>query len=86
MSGKLMSVDCARDTWVTHAGFLCPRVQAIVLVRIALECHFGVIQSHWIDEQHFAFDCPAYSHIRSQHLNLLQHCCTIADFVVLRVH
>jgi len=36
------------------------------------------------DEQHFVFDCPAYSHIRSQHLDLLQHCCTIArlyDFV-----
>ena len=26
------------------------------------------------DEQHFVFDCPAYSHIRSQHLDLLQHC------------
>ena len=35
------------------------------------------------DEQHFVFDCPAYlyNHIRSQHLNLLQHCCTIADFM-----
>jgi len=33
------------------------------------------------DEQHFVFDCPAYSHIRSQHLDLLQHCCTIADFI-----
>jgi len=32
-------------------------------------------------EQHFVFDCPAYSHIRSQHLDLLQHCSTIADFV-----
>ena len=35
------------------------------------------------DEQHFVFDCPAYSHIRSQHLGLLQHCCTIADFMTL---
>jgi len=35
------------------------------------------------DEQHFVFDCPAYSHIRSQHLDLLQHCCTIADFIIL---
>jgi len=35
------------------------------------------------DEQHFVFDCPAYSHIRSQHLDLLQHCCTIADFMTL---
>ena len=35
------------------------------------------------DEQHFVFDCPAYSHIRSQHSELLQHCCTIADFVTL---
>jgi len=31
----------------------------------------------------FVFDCPAYSHIRSQHLDLLQHCCTIADFMIL---
>ena len=35
------------------------------------------------DEQHFVFYCPAYSHIRSQHLDLLQHCCTIADFMIL---
>ncbi len=35
------------------------------------------------DEQHFVFDRPAYSHIRSQHLGLLQHCCTIADFMTL---
>jgi len=35
------------------------------------------------DEQHVVFDCTAYSHIRSQHLNLLQHsdCYTIADFM-----
>ena len=43
------------------------------------------------DEQHFVFDCPAYSHIRSQHLqivhfqlDLLQHCwfyCRLYDFV-----
>jgi len=35
------------------------------------------------DKQHFVFDCPAYSHIRSQHLDLLQHCCAIADFMSL---
>jgi len=35
------------------------------------------------DKQHFVFDCPAHSHIRSQHLDLLQHCCTIADFITL---
>ena len=35
------------------------------------------------DEQHFVFDCPAYSHIRSQHLGILQHCRTIADFMTL---
>ena len=26
---------------------------------------------------------PAYSHIRSQHLDLLQHCCTVADCMTL---
>ena len=39
------------------------------------------------DQQHFVFDClgPAYScsHIRSQHWDLLQHCCTIADFMTV---
>ena len=35
------------------------------------------------DEQHFVFDCPAYSHIRSQHLDLLQHCFATADGVTL---
>ena len=35
------------------------------------------------DEQHFVFVCPTHSHIMSQNLDLLQHCCTIADFVTL---
>ena len=35
------------------------------------------------DDQHFVFDCPAYSQIRSQHLDLLQHCCTVKDFMTL---
>ena len=35
------------------------------------------------DEQHFVFDCPGYSHIRSKHLDLVQHCWTIADFMAL---
>ncbi len=35
------------------------------------------------DEQQTVFDCPAYSHIRSQHMDLLQHCCTIAEFLSL---
>ena len=30
------------------------------------------------DEQHFVFDCPAYSHIRSQHST---SCSTVADFI-----
>ena len=29
------------------------------------------------DEQHFVFYCPAYSHIRSQHLDRLQHCTVV---------
>ena len=35
------------------------------------------------DEQHFIFDCPAYNHIRVKHMNLLQYCCTLADFLSL---
>ncbi len=37
------------------------------------------------DEQHFGFDCPAYSHIRSHHmmhLDLLQHCCFLCRIYV----
>ncbi len=35
------------------------------------------------DEQHFVFDCPAYSRTKSRHLDLLQHYCNIADFMSL---
>ena len=31
-------------------------------------------------EQHFVFDCPAYSHIRAKHVDMFQHYCTVADF------
>ncbi len=54
---------------------LCTRTDRLCLVCKSLDC----VE----DEQHFVFDCPAYSHIRSQHLDLLQHCCTIADFTTL---
>jgi hypothetical protein len=33
------------------------------------------------DEQHFVSDRPAHSHDEAQHLDLLQHCCNIADFM-----
>ena len=32
-------------------------------------------------EQHFVFDCSAYSHIRAKHVGLFQHYCTVADFM-----
>ena len=35
------------------------------------------------DEQHCVLSFSAYSHIRSQHLNLLQHW-RLADFITLR--
>ena len=35
------------------------------------------------DEQHFVFDCPAHNHIRSQHLDLLQHCYNVAHFMTV---
>ncbi len=33
------------------------------------------------DEQHFLFDCPGYSQIRSQHLDLLLYYCRLYDVV-----
>ena len=53
-----------------------------ILIDDVLDCALDCV----VDEQHFVFDCPAYSHIRSQHLDLLQHCCAIADFVSLYNH
>ncbi len=35
------------------------------------------------DEQHFAFDCPAYNHIRAKHVNLFQHSYTVASFMFM---
>ena len=42
---------------------------------------FHVIELSWDMYLYviYVFECQAYSHIRSQHLNLLQQCCTIAD-------
>ncbi len=64
-------VDTGRWADGVHLG----RTDRVCLVCRSLDC----VE----DEQHFVFDCPAYSHIRSQHLDLLQHCCTIADFMTL---
>ncbi len=33
------------------------------------------------DEQHFIFDCPAYSHIRKKHANLFQQTCAVPGFI-----
>jgi len=33
------------------------------------------------DEQHFIFDCPAYSHIRTKHASLFQQTRTVPDFI-----
>ena len=43
--------------------------------RGCLVCRLDV----WRSEQHFVFDCPAYSHIRAKHVGLFQHCSTVAD-------
>ena len=37
--------------------------------RVCQVCHAQVVE----DEQHFLFDCPAYSHIRVKHMSLFQH-------------
>ncbi len=63
------------DTGRLADGVHLDRTDRLCLVCKSLDC----VE----DEQHFVFDCPAYSHIRSQHLDLLQHCCTIADFMTL---
>ena len=64
------------DTGRWADGVHLDRTDRLCLVCKSLDC----VE----DKQHFVFDCPAYSHIRSQHLDLLQHCCTIADFMTLR--
>ncbi len=58
------------DTGRWADGVHLDRTDRLCLVCKSLDC----VE----DEQHFVFDCPAYSHIRSQHLDLLQQCCTIA--------
>ena len=45
--------------------------------------HITHCACHHDHQQDFVFNCPTYSHIRSQHLDLLQHCCTFADFMFL---
>ncbi len=63
------------DTGRWADGVHLDRTDRLCLVCKSLDC----VE----DEQHFVFDCSAYSHIRSHHLDLLQHCCTIADFMSL---
>ena len=55
--------------------FHLDRTDRLCLVCKSLDC--------MEDEQHFVFDCPAYSHIRSQHLEPLQHCCTAVPLQTL---
>ena len=33
------------------------------------------------DEHHFLFDCPAYSHIRLQHMHVFERVCTVPEFL-----
>ena len=37
--------------------------------RVCQVCHANIVE----DEQHFLFDCPAFSHIRVRHMSLFQH-------------
>ncbi len=64
-----------------------------IVVHVCFNCHYAAESAdvgpvslkacHACSRWHKLFDCPAYSHVRSQHLDLLQHCCTIADFLTL---
>ncbi len=65
-----LCVDTGRQACTD--GVHLDRTDRLCLVCKSLDC----VEN----EQHFVQICPAYSHIRSQHLDLLQHCCTIADF------
>ena len=39
------------------------------------------------DEQHFLFECPAYSHIQARHLSLFEHAgVSVASFLYTRQH
>ena len=70
--------------WGLCHSITCGLVLIAMIDRLCLVCKS---LDRVEDEQHFVFDCPAYGHImiRSQHsnLDLLQHCCTIADFMTL---
>ena len=63
------------DTGRWADGVHLDRTDRLCLVCKSLDC----VE----DEQHFVFDCPAYIHIRSQRLDILQHYCTTAHFVSL---
>ena len=55
-------------------------VEGVAMDRGCLVCNSpGCVD----DEQHFIFDCPAYSHVRVMHMNLFQCCCIVADFLSL---
>ena len=43
-------------------------------------CVWSVSLQEVEDEQHFLFECPAYSHIRAKHADLLQQIFTVPDF------
>ena len=63
-----------------HDEFTNRWVQDVDVDRGCLVCNLpGCVE----DEQHFIFNCPAYDHIRVKHVNLLQYCCTVADFLSL---
>ena len=51
--------------------------------RLCQVCHNKVVE----DEQHFLFDCPAYSHIRVRHMSLFAHGnASVATFVSTSQH
>ena len=65
--GLRVDTDCWAD------GVHLYRTDRLCLVCKSLDC----VE----DQQHFVFDCPAYSHIRSQHLDL--SCSTVVTLQTL---
>ncbi len=73
-------LHCTEALQVDHSVKLCRQITLQYRQDcFAISC--SVLQQHMLTKQP-GWSLRVYSHIRSQHLDLLQHCCTVADCLV----